>query len=46
MIAYHKECVALDAARKTMGGFGATGSDASAPNVAFIKKEVQAELDR
>ena len=46
MVAYHKERVALDAARKSMGASGATGSDATAPNIALLKNEIQSELNR
>ena len=46
VVACHEERVALDAARKSMGASGATGSDATAPNIALIKKEIQSELDR
>ena len=38
--------VALDAAHKSMGASRATGSVATAPNIALIKKEIQSELDR
>ena len=46
MVAYHKERVALDAARKSMGASGETCAEASASVVAHIKEEVQSELDR
>ena len=46
VLSYHKERVALDAARKSMGASGATGSDATASNIALIKNEIQSKLDR
>ena len=46
MVVYHKERVALGAARKSMGASGVTCSDSSAPSLALIINEIHAKFDR
>ena len=46
VVAYHKERVALDAARKSMGASASTASETSASVAAHFEKEIQAEFER